>query len=447
MLFGTREPALRSPEKATLFQLVIMTYVVVCSGAYGLEEIVSESGPGLAIVVLLVIPIVYAAPMALACAELTARLPVEGGYYRWVHTAFGDVAGFTAGWLAWLTTFATNASFAVLFGHYLRYFVPSLDEGTPFISVLLVWAAVALNYRGIRVVGSVSVALTALIAVPFVVVTVAGLLQWRGDPLQPFANLGRPFGDALMSGVLIALWLYGGFEKMTINVDEIHDPVRAFPRALAVAVPLCAASYVLPTFAALAATGRWQAWGEAHFVTVATQIGGPWLGAAMAAGGVASNAGLLMVTLLGQSRLPMVLAEDGLFPRWFGTRHPRFGTPIASLVVAGVVLTALCWLPFADLVAAYAVTQCVTQLLIYVSLLRLRQRSPQAPPLTFQIPLSLNQVRVMIVPPALISVIVILQTFFAGGHVETMRAPTLAAMITLGPVIYVGVRRRLVAVQ
>ena len=61
------------PRKATAVQLVFMTSAVICSGAYGLEEMVSASGPGLSMVVLLVLPLLYAAPISLTCAELSAR--------------------------------------------------------------------------------------------------------------------------------------------------------------------------------------------------------------------------------------------------------------------------------------------------------------------------------------------------------------------------------------
>jgi len=80
--------------KATAFQLVFMTYAVICSGAYGLEEMVSASGPGLTMVVLLVLPLVYAAPISLTCAELASRFEPYAGaldYLRRVH--FSGLAG------------------------------------------------------------------------------------------------------------------------------------------------------------------------------------------------------------------------------------------------------------------------------------------------------------------------------------------------------------------
>src|SRR3989442_15003596 len=117
-------------RKATTLQLVFMTYSVICSGAYGLEEMISGSGPGMALLTLVVLPFIWALPVSLACAELSARYPVEGGYYRWARMAFGDFTGDMAGWLVWLANLATNGTFAVALANYLRYWLP-LSEATP----------------------------------------------------------------------------------------------------------------------------------------------------------------------------------------------------------------------------------------------------------------------------------------------------------------------------
>ncbi len=61
------------PRKATVFQLVFLSYSVICSGAYGREGMVSASGPGLTLLTLVVLPFVWATPIALTCADLSAR--------------------------------------------------------------------------------------------------------------------------------------------------------------------------------------------------------------------------------------------------------------------------------------------------------------------------------------------------------------------------------------
>jgi len=350
-------------RKATPMQLVFMTYAVVCSGAYGLEEMVSASGPGMAMLTLVALPILWGAPLALACAELASLHPVEGGYYRWARLAFGELVGFLAGWLVWLALFATNAAFAVQFANNLRYFV-SLDGPSHFlVAAGLVWATTYLNHRGIVLVGKAAVVMTVLIFVPFVGLTVAGILHLRFNPLVPFVPPGRAALGAFLGGLAFGIWLYSGWEKLTVNAEEVEDPRRSFPLALAWAVPFVAASYVVPTLAALGALGDWKDWGEAHFTDAAASVGGPLLGAAMAAGGLVSNACLLLVTILGQARLPMVMAEDSLFPGFFTTTHPRFGTPGASLVVGGVVLTALCGLRLSSLVSLFSLVQVLAYML------------------------------------------------------------------------------------
>jgi amino acid transporter len=419
-----------------------MTYAVICSGAYGLEEMVSASGPGLSMLVLFVLPIVYAAPISLTCAELSARYPVEGGYYRWVQMAFGDAVGYSAGWLVWLTMFATNAAFAVLFANYLRYFVPELSDSAHFaVAAALVWLAVFLNYRGISLVGTASVVFTLLIFVPFLVMTVIGLWQWQFSPFVPFRHPGKPFGLALFDGFLIAMWLYGGFEKLTVNAGEVENPARAFPRALAMAVPLCALSYIVPTLAALAANGDWSDWGPSYYMTAAAKIGGPLLGAAMAAGGLVSNAGILMVTILGQSRLPMVLAQDRLFPHFFDRRHPRFGTPVASLVLTGIILTALCGRSFGELAGVYSLVQSLSYLLIYAALFRLRRRDSSGEEPGFRIPLGPAGLALMVLPSVLIVALVIRQGVLPGGVFNPEQALLDVAIFTSGPLTYWVFRR------
>ncbi len=431
-----------APRKATLSQLVFMTYAVICSGAYGLEEMISATGPGLALVILIVLPLAYAAPMALTCSELSSRFPVEGGYYRWVRIAFGDFAGYTAAWLVWLTMFATNASFAVLFGNYLRYFVPQLSPLAHFLCAAgLVWLAVLLNYRGISLVGKASMIFTALIFVPFAVLTVLGFLQWRYSPLTPFAHPEQPVGMSLVNGVLIAMWLYGGFEKLTVNAEEIENPVRAFPIALGIGVPLCALSYILPTAAALAAGGDWRDWGEAYYVTAAAKVGGPWLGAAMAAGGLISNAGIVMVTMLAQSRLPMVLAEDGFFPKVFQSRHARFGTPVVSLVVTGLALTVLCGFRFTQLVSAYSVVQALAYLLIYAALFKLR-RQPDTAESAFRIPLGSLGLGLMVAPTLVIGALMLRQGLMHEGQLDVAQALFTLMLLASGPATYALTRRR-----
>jgi amino acid transporter len=430
-----------TPRKASLFQLVFLTYSVMCSGAYGLEGMVSVSGPGLTLLVLSVLPLVWAAPISLACAELAARHPIEGGYYRWARLAFGDFVGYQSAWLAWLTMFSTNAAFAVLFASYLRHFLAGLSPSALFgVAVALVWVTTLLNYFGIRLVGTASVILTLLIFLPFLLMTALGLWQWRFDPFVPFVHPEKSLAGAFGDCLFLALWLYGGFEKMTVSAEEVENPRRAIPVALAFAVPMMAASYVLPTLAALAAGDDWSAWGEAHYSAAASAIGGPWLGAAMAAGGLASNVCLLMVTMLGQSRLPMVMADDGLFPGVFKRTHPRFGTPVAALLLGAAVLTTLCGLRFDQLAGVYSLVQALSYLLIYATLFRLRARDSGEPG-GFRIPLGTRGLALLAAPAVLLAMALVVRGLWHDGGFDRGQALVDLAILASGPLSFWLFRR------
>jgi amino acid transporter len=436
------EPRPASARKATTLHLVFMTYAVICSGAYGLEEMVSGSGPGMTLLTLIVLPFIWAIPVALACAELSARYPVEGGYYRWARMAFGDFTGYMAGWLVWLANLATNGTFAVLFANYLRYWVPDLSHFWNWIiAVVVIWVTVYANWRGIRPVGATSVVLTTLIFFPFLGLTLLGLLKWHVNPFVPFVNPDKGPLAAFVDSLGIAVWLYSGYEKLTTNAGEVENPSRAFPIALAISVPMTAGSYIIPTLAALAGHGHWSDWGESYFSTAAQALGGPVLGMAMAAGGLVSSTCLLMVTILGQSRLPMVMAEDGLFPRVFARTHARFGTPTISLLVGGLVLTPLVYGKFSYLTAMFSMVQVLAYLLIFAALLRLRS-SPSGAPAPenggggFRIPLGTGGLVIMIVPCVILSVLAIVQTVWDGHSFDTNQAVIDLLVLASGPVTY-----------
>src|SRR5579863_9158688 len=92
---STKSSTLR---KASLFYLVFVMFSYTTGGPFGLEDMVTTSGPGITLLFLLVLPFFWCIPVSLVSAELTTAMPVEGGFYRWTRAAFGDFWGFLAGW-------------------------------------------------------------------------------------------------------------------------------------------------------------------------------------------------------------------------------------------------------------------------------------------------------------------------------------------------------------
>src|SRR3954454_23784057 len=138
--------------------LVFVLYFSTSGGPHTTETLVHEVGPGMALLILLVVPIFWSIPEVLIVGELSSMLPVEGGYYRWVERAFGQFWAFQNGWLTWMYSLVDMAIYPVLFNQYLAYFVPSLGAGARWaVSLLVIWSATAINVRGSIRVGSVSI--------------------------------------------------------------------------------------------------------------------------------------------------------------------------------------------------------------------------------------------------------------------------------------------------
>ena len=120
---ATADPPPPGRRGLRLLPLIALVYCLSASGPFGIEEIVPASGPGLSILLILLLPIFYGLPLGLAAGEMGSRFPVEGGYYRWIRHVFGDFWGFQAGWWAWLGGMFDGALYASLVAQYSMPFV------------------------------------------------------------------------------------------------------------------------------------------------------------------------------------------------------------------------------------------------------------------------------------------------------------------------------------
>ncbi|MDZ7306518.1 MAG: APC family permease, partial [candidate division KSB1 bacterium] len=213
-------------KKATFLQLAFMIYGAVCAGAFGVENMIPAAGPGMALLTLVLMPFLFSLPASFAVSELTTMLPLEGGQYRWSRLAFGDFWGFQAGWWAWMTGIVTNGLFAVLFANYLQTWFPGMTGLHHWLVCLtLIWCMHLLNLRGIRVVGNTAIVLSAVLLLPFVLLLVFGVMQWQHNPFTPLVAPGKSLAGGFSSSVVLAIWLYSGYDKLSAAAEvEINQP-------------------------------------------------------------------------------------------------------------------------------------------------------------------------------------------------------------------------------
>ena len=372
-------------RSAGLLAAVGLLYASACGGPYGTEDYVARTGPGLLMLLVTVAAGLWGVPLALATAELSARRPVEGGFYRWVREYLGEFWGFQAGVWSLLSSFLDNALYPVLFGQAVASLYPGVGwAGRWVAAVAFVAILTGLNILGIRIVGAAAVALNVFLLAPMVWMVGACLLRWRHDPFAPFATGGTSLAG-LGSGLALAIWFHSGYSEISTAGEEIREPRRTIPLVLLIVTPLVVLSYTLPVIAGLAASGGWETWVSGQFATISLEVGGPLLARWAFLGGVASFTVIFMSYLLWWSRLAWAFAADGFMPRWLVERHPRFGTPHRVLLLYGAIYAVLAAASFDELLIVDVWLFGAYDLLMVLSLVRARRAEP-GPSQGFRVP-------------------------------------------------------------
>ena len=365
-------------KKAGLFYFVFVMFAYTTGGPFGMEEMVTTSGPGLTLLYLLVLPFFWCIPVSLVAAELTTTIPVEGGFYRWVRASFGDFWGFLAGWWNWSASWLLGGSYAVLFSDYLANYFPFLAGWKHYaVSVALISVLAYVNTRGIQMVGAVATVLEISVLIPVLLLCVIGAARWRYSPFHPFVPPHVPPFQVFGIGLALGLWLYSGYEQCSSVAEEIENPQRSYPRALAIVVPLSVATYFLPALFSLAALGNWQEWNTAYLSTAAKLIGGGWLGFLITAAAMLGNVSLLNATVLTSTRMPSSMAEDGYLPPVFAAKHKKFGTPWIAILISSAIYALLAFHTLAQLLTVYVWLRILVTALTVLAAWRLRKARPE----------------------------------------------------------------------
>ncbi len=394
-----------------------------------MEEMITTSGPGLTLIYFLVLPFFWCIPVSLVAGELTGMMPVEGGFYRWTRAAFGDFWGFLTGWWNWSASFLLGGIYGVLFTDYLQFWFPQITGWKHYVvSVALIAAIAYINVRGIRVVGKFATAMEIFILLPVLGLTFIGLSKWHYNPFLPFIPPNKPMFDVFGVGLALGLWSYSGYEQLSTVAEEVENPKRTYPRALAMVVPLSMATYFFPTVASLATLGNWQQWHTGYLPEAARLVGGPQLGFWMTMAATVTTVALLNSTVLTTTRMPAAMAEDGYLPATLARLHPRFGTPAMAIVVSAVVYALLAFQTVAGLITIYIWLRAATTVMTVLSAWGLRRKNPDAPR-SFVIPGGNAGLLYVVIAPVVMSGVMLL-----GSDRYALRWGPVA--ILLGPIAY-----------
>ena len=350
---------------------------MVSGGTYGTEDIVHGAGYGRAILILLLTPLLWSLPTAFMIGELSSALPKEGGYYAWVRRAMGNFWGFQEAWLSLAASVFDMAIYPTLFVLYLDRLFPWFNEGHRGLMVGLGVVALCalLNIAGVKVVSTTSLWLFFALSAPFVAIVC--IAPFKFGALAQAVTKPTNSGIDILTGLLICMWNYMGWDNASTIATEVERPQRTYPRAMLAAVVIVAISYIVPV------AGMWMtglpatAWETGFWADVAGMMGGPWLRVALALGGMISGFGMFNALVMSYSRLPLAMAQDGMLPKIFGKLHPRTRAPWVAIAVL-----AICWAPclllgFERLVTIDILLYGCSLGLEFAALIALRIREPR----------------------------------------------------------------------
>lgn len=360
--------------------IVFMIYCLVAAGAFGIEEMIPASGPGLTIIMLLIFPMIWALPISNMVAEMGAILPSEGGAYVWVREALGEFWGFQAGWWGTVSTYITNGAYVVLVVGYLGRFFEMTELQADLIKIAMILLFTFINLMGVREVSKVSTVLSIIVLISFAALAVVGFANWNYNPMTPLIPEGQGVIESIGGCISICIWMYCGYECISNLAGEVKNP-QVIPKGLIIAMPLIAATYVLPTIGSLAAIGHWQQWsvsgqGTYGYSAVFMQYGGPIFGMIFLGVAVISQCSIFNTYIASGSRGFFVLADDNLCPKFLVKVSKKRGVPYVGIISLSIVTMILSKFDFATLVKAEVVFILVLYMTLSITVIVLRKKIP-----------------------------------------------------------------------
>ncbi len=332
-------------------------------------------------------------PQGIAVIELAHRYPGEGGVYLWAKEVFGDFHGFLSGWCYWTNNMLYVPTIMLYFvGVSVFVLGPghqSLADNKVFAlgaSLVLLVLLVVLNIVGLGIgkwinnVGAIGTGIAAFALIGL------GLIVWlRYGTTVTAADFRIPANPrfVLNSFGVICFGLVG-LELASVMGDEIRDPKRTLPGAVAWGGVISGFLYIGATLTLLVAIGKSDVsvlQGIVQAVNhLADKVGVGWIVAPFAFMLSISIAGIGSAWLAGSARIPFVAGLDSYMPAWLGKVHPRYATPYAALIVHASVSMFLVVMNFAGagvqetfqkMLSLAVVLQLVPFLYIFGALLKL----------------------------------------------------------------------------
>jgi APA family basic amino acid/polyamine antiporter len=314
--------------------------------------------------------------IALCFAEASSRVEATGGSYLYTRAAFGRFVGFEVGWMMWFTRVASWAGVAYGLTSYLARYWPVLGDGrgrAVFLTIVFALLT-AINIRGIRQSAWVVNTLTVAKLAPLVAFVIVGIVfvEWsRVKPSWPVPPM-----EQTSAALLYLIFAFGGYEVVPVPAGEARKPMRDVPFAMIMTITIVTILTILVQVVAQGALPD-VASSAAPLADAAVIFLGAAGALLMTVGAAVSTTGNNMGQSISGSRSLFALAEQRDLPSPLAWVHPRWRTPVTSILLTSVVALALA---LTGSFSTLALASAVSRLLVYAgtaaAVLALRRQGP-----------------------------------------------------------------------
>ncbi|UCN14697.1 APC family permease [Cellulomonas iranensis] len=289
----------------------------------------------------LLVGLVVAGAVAWANATSTARLaaahPVAGGVYAYGRAEVGPWWGFVAGWSFVVGKTASCAAMALTFA---AYAAPTAWQRPVAVGAVLL--LVAVDLLGVTRTARVARVLVVVVLVALATVVAAGAAADAPAGLPPVADVlaAGPLGVLQAAGLLF--FAFAGYARVATLGEEVRDPARTIPRAVAVALVTVLVLYAVLGAVVLHALGAdTLAASRAPLADVVAAAGWDAAAPVVRVGAAAGSLGALLALLAGVGRTTLAMARAHDLPRWLAAVAPGRATPARATVTVGLVVAVL----------------------------------------------------------------------------------------------------------
>lgn len=411
----TEEPEHRLRKDLSALDLTVFGIgVIIGTGIFVLTGRVARDLAGPAVALSFVAAGIVCALAALCYAEFASTVPVAGSAYTFAFATLGEFPAWIIGWDLTLELMLAAAVVAVGWSGYLTSLLSSMGitlpaaiagEGATFNlpAALVVLLLTAILVSGVKLSSRFNLVIVTIKLAVVLLVIVAGLFFIEAANYSPFIPPSKPtpaveglaapliqvlFGISpvafgvlgIFSAAAIVFFAYIGFDVVATAAEETRNPRRDLPIGIIASLVICTILYVAVSLVVVGMQPYSQLSEAAPLADAFKAVGQTWAATLISIGALAGLTTVVMILMMGQSRVMFAMSRDHLLPAGLAKVHPRFGTPYRITIMVGVIVAILAGLvPLSTIAELVNIGTLFAFVVVSIAVVILRRTRPDLP--------------------------------------------------------------------